>query len=159
VTVAPAAAAPRALRAARLAFAALALLVAASVVTLFHDQAVKGQPPLVRRQGGVTHFAPGLGGCGHRGHPACEAHIHLEVTTVDVLDVSVQSARSGRVVAVIASHIHRKEYRLFRLEWDGRTAAGTLAAPGGYLVSVHFERRNQTVIVPGFELHLEGPHG
>ncbi len=159
MSVAPAAAAPRALRAARLAYGALALLVVASVATLFHDQAVKGQPPLVRRQGGVARFAPGAAGCGRRGHLPCEAHFHLEVTTVDVLDVSVQSATSGRIVAVIGRHLHRKEYRLFALEWDGRTTAGTLAAPGGYLVSIHFERRRQTVIVPGFELHLEGPRG
>ncbi len=140
-------------RAALLAFAALALLVAASVALLFYDQALKSQTPLVQRVGGRTHFRP-LGPPGDR-----EAHFHFEVTVVDVLDITVLSASSGRAVKVIGRHLHRREYRRFRLAWNGRTAAGTLAPPGTYLVSVHFERRDQTVVVPGLELHLEGPPG
>jgi hypothetical protein len=136
-------------RAPTLARVVLALLVAAAVFALFYDQTLKREPPLVNRHGGHTRFQPD--GPGVR-----EAHFHLEVTVVDALDISVLSARTGRAVAVIARHRRPREYRLFKLEWDGRTAAGTLAPAGAYLVAVHFERGGETVVVPDLELHLEG---
>lgn len=136
-------------RAAPLARAALALLVAASVAAFFFDQALKGKPPLVNRHGGVTRFHPG-------GPAPRQAHFHLRLTVGDFVDIVVLNARTQRPVAVIAHHRRVREYRTFELVWDGTTTAGATAPPGRYLVEVRLERGGESVVVPDFELVVEG---
>jgi hypothetical protein len=147
VSRAPAAARPRAPRAATLARAALAVLVAASVA-----QALKREAPLLKRPRGYTaRFQPA--GDGHPFDRA--AHFDVEATVGDVLDVSVLTL-SGRVVDVIAPRLVVHEYRSVLLSWAGTTSAGTPAPAGLYELRVRFERAGQTVIVPGFRLALKG---
>ena len=140
---------PRAVRAATLARVALVLLVAASVYALFRDQELKREAPLVNGHSATTRFDPS-------GPPPREAHFHLKLSVGDVVDVTVLAAGTDRAVDVIARDRRVREYRMFELIWDGRTSAGAPAAPGRYLVEVRLERAGRTVIVPGFELVLEG---
>jgi hypothetical protein len=152
VSRAPAAARPRAPRAAPLARAALAVLVAASVGAFFIAQALKREAPLLKRPRGYTaRFQPA--GDGHPFDRA--AHFDVEATVGDVLDVSVLTL-SGRVVDVIAPRLVVHEYRSVLLSWAGTTSAGTPAPAGLYELRVRFERAGQTVIVPGFRLALKG---
>jgi hypothetical protein len=140
---------PREVRAATLARVALALLVAASVYALFRDQELKREAPLVNGHSATTRFNPG-------GPPPRAAHFHLKLSVGDVVDVTVLAAGTDRPVAVIASNRRVREYRRFELIWNGRTAAGAQAPPGRYLVEIRLEHSGRTVIVPGFELVLEG---
>jgi len=143
---APAGARPRAPRAATLARAALAVLVAASVGAFFIAQALK------RPHSYTDSFQPS--GDGHPFDRA--AHFDVRATVGDSLDVSVLTL-SGRVIDVIATHLVVHEYRSVPLSWGGRTSAGTPAPAGLYELRVRFERAGQTVIVPGFRLALKGP--
>lgn len=128
-----------------LARAAFAALVAAGVAALFIAQALKREIPLVNEHSPSLAFpTPG----------ASDAHFHLKISLVDVVDVSVLSASSERLVKVIAVHRRVREYRQFELQWDGTTTAGTPAPPGEYVVQVHFEHAGRTAIVPNFELTL-----
>lgn len=147
---APAGARPRAVRAATLARAALAALVAASVAALFIAQALKREAPLINGHGGVTRFRPG-------GPGVTEAHFHLRLSVGDVVDVCVLNGRSQAVVNVVASHRRVREYKEFELIWNGTTTTGAPAPPGRYLVEVRLEHAGRTVIVPGFQLVVEGP--
>jgi hypothetical protein len=150
---APAGARPRAPRAATLARAALAVLVAASVGAFFIAQALKREAPLLKRPHSYTDsFQPS--GDGHPFDRA--AHFDVRATVGDSLDVSVLTL-SGRVIDVIATHLVVHEYRSVPLSWGGRTSAGTPAPAGLYELRVRFERAGQTVIVPGFRLALKGP--
>jgi hypothetical protein len=153
VSRAPAAAPPRAPRAATLARAALAVLVAASVGAFFIAQELKREAPLLKRPGSYTDpFQPA--GDGHPFDRA--AHFDVRTTVGDSLDVAVLTL-SGRVVDVIATHLAVHEWRSVLLSWDGTTGAGTPAPAGLYELSVRLERAGQTVIVPGFRLALKGP--
>jgi hypothetical protein len=140
---------PRAVRAATLARVALVLLVAASVYALFRDQELKREAPLVNGHSATTRFHPS-------GPPPRAAHFHLKLSVGDLVDVTVLAAGTDRAVDVIARNRRVREYRRFELIWDGRTSAGAPSAPGRYLVEVRLEHAGRTVIVPGFELVLEG---
>jgi len=128
-----------------LARAAFALLVAAGVAALFIAQALKREIPLVNWHSRPLAFP----GPGHR-----DAHFDLRTSLGDVVDVAILSASGERLVKVIAVRKRVREYRKFRLDWNGTTTAGTPAPPGEYVVQVRFEHAGRTVIVPNFELTL-----
>lgn len=146
---ATAAARQRAPRAATLARAVLALLLAASVGALFYAQALKREDPLVIGHGGRTTFRPGGPGARH-------AHFHLRLSVGGAVDVEVVPRASDRQVATLARDRRVREYRKFELIWDGTTSDGTPAPPGRYQVEVRIEASGRTVIVPGLQLVLEG---
>lgn len=143
----------RAAGAATLACVVLAVLVAASVGAFFYAQALKREDPLVKRPRAYTDtFQPS----GNQRRFDRDAHFDLRTSVGDVLEISVLTL-SGRPVDVIETALRVREYVSVLLHWDGRTSAGTAAAPGLYELAVRFQHAGQTVIVPGFRLRLEGP--
>jgi hypothetical protein len=128
-----------------LARAAFAVLVVASVAALFIAQELKREIPLIKGHSRPIAF-PGPG--------YQFAHFHLEASLGGFIDVTILSASSDRPVKVIASHLRIYEYRRFSLEWTGTTSSGAPAAPGVYVVEVHFESPARTVTVPDFQLTL-----
>jgi hypothetical protein len=140
---------PRAVRAATLARAVLVLLVAAAVYALFRDQELKREAPLVNGHSATTRFHP-------QGPPPRAAHFHLRLSVGDVVDVTILAAATDRAVDLIARNRRVREYRKFELIWNGSTAAGTPAPSGRYVVEVRLEHAGRTVVVPGFQLVLEG---
>ena len=146
---APAGARPRAPRAPTLARVVLALLVAATAAALFIAQALKREAPFINGSGGFTSFRPG-------GPGVTEAHFHLKLSVGDVVDVAVLNAHSDRLGKVIAHDRSVREYKKFKLVWGGTTASGATPPAGRYLVQVRLEHAGRTVIVPDFQLVVEG---
>jgi hypothetical protein len=140
-------------RAATLARVSLVVLAAATFFAIFYSQELKREDPLLLRPyAGVLRFEPAGGGLAKSGVVE-EAHFHVRASVGDLLEVAIVSRRTGRTVAVITVPV--REYVSVALAWDGRTAAGAVAAPGLYLLRVHFHRAGRTVQAP-LTLHLLG---
>jgi hypothetical protein len=141
----------RAVALSRIAFAAL---VAASIGALFYAQAQKRKTLLLEPRPATVVFAPSGTGVPHDR----QAHFHLRLTLGRGAVVTVLTT-ADRPVKVVARLPGLHEWDKKALHWDGRTASGTLAAPGYYLVEIHLIHYGQTFIAPGFRLHLLGGSG
>ena len=141
------------MRAATLARISLAALVVATFLAILYAQERKREPALLDepRGFGVVAFKPvgPLTGKVNR-----RAHFNVRATVDDTLAVSIIDERTGRTVVVLIRRVHAGRH--LPLSWNGRTPGGTLAPPGRYRLSVHFQRRDQTV-QPALQLRLEGP--
>jgi hypothetical protein len=143
-------------RAATPARISLVALVIATFLAIFYAQEVKREAKLLNEpfSSHVVSFQPV--GPITRPHVTREAHFHVRATVDDTLAVAIVDERSGRTERVLVTRVHA--YKHVDLTWNGRTATGTLAPPGRYRLSVHFERRDQTV-TPTEQLALLGPSG
>ena len=135
----------RGLGAVWLARSVFALLVAGAVAALFIAQALKREVPLINGHSHPMAFP----GRGHR-----FAHFKLRATLGGHVDVDVLTASGETEVARIATHRRIREYQSFALSWDGHTTSGAPAAPGLYVVRVHFDDYGRSVVVPKFVLTL-----
>jgi len=142
-------------RAGPLARITFALLVIATFLAIFYAQVRKHESPLLKRAWpAVVRFRP-VGGSGAQPRLSREAHFKLRTSVGDTLDVSIVSGRSSLTVrALDPVRMHAYQHR--SLTWDGRTAAGRLAAPGTYTLRIRFTRAGHTV-TPPLRLVLEGP--
>jgi hypothetical protein len=139
--------------AASLARASLVVLVIATVLAVFYAQELKHQDPLLQEpRGGTIGFQPT--GPLTNAHITRFAHFDVRATVQDTLRVSIISERTHATAFVIVVSVPKYQHRA--VSWDGRTAAGTLAPTGLYLLRVLFEHHGQTV-QPALLLHLEAP--
>jgi hypothetical protein len=131
-----------------LGLAALATLCAILVI-----QRVKDAPALVRRVTVTPLFSPN--GDGYR--DVVKIRFVLGRPD-DVTAVVVDGA--GRTVRRLAVGRRAPAGRRVRLQWDGRTARGTVAAPGTYRVRLTLRRRGRTLDLRA-PARLSGrpPHG
>lgn len=129
---------------------AVALLAIATVVGLLVAQHLKDDPALI--QANAVVWSPSSGYFDPR-HEV--ARVSFVTPYHDRLTVSVVSARSGKVVAVLARNYRKHGYRSYFPPWNGRTSSGALAPPGNYAVSVRFAGLDRTTRVPSASFHIQ----
>lgn len=134
------------MRAATVARLSFALLAIATFLAIFYAQELKGRSALLLRpnRSFVQAFQP----AGPLRTPAThrEAHLRVQASVTDTLEVGIVSVRTGVVAAVLVVPVHA--YRSAYPVWNGTTAPGRLAAPGDYRLRIHFEHRGSTVLAP-----------
>ncbi len=142
------------MRAATLARVSLVALALATFLAIFRAEELKREAPalLLRPVPGVLRFEPGGGGAQRSGLRR-EAHFRVPAPVAAVLAGAGGSAAPGRRVFVFRVPVH--EYAIKHLAWNGTTSAGVPAAPGYYLLRIHFERRDET-LQAGLTLALVG---
>jgi hypothetical protein len=126
---------------------ALALLVLATFAALLLAQHLKDEAPLVGSAAWkpVGVFDPRSG----------DATLSFRTPYADRITVSIVSAQTGKVVAVLAHNLPEHGYTRQTFPWDGRTASGAAAPSGYYEVAVHFARLNRTPLVPSLRVDLK----
>jgi hypothetical protein len=120
----------------------VALLAIATVIGLLVAQHLKDDPALI--QANAVVWSPSSGYFDPR-HEVAE--VSFVTPYANRLTVSVVSARSGKVVAVLARNYRTHGYRS-DFFWHGETSSGTPAPPGDYAVSVRFAGLDRTTRVP-----------
>ena len=137
-------------RAGRIVLAALAI---ATLGAGFVVQRVKDAPGVLRGVRVTPVFSPN--GDGYRD----VARIRFRLGRPDVVSVTIVDAR-GAAVRHLVTDRHVPADRRVRLRWNGRTDAGTRAAPGTYRVRVTLRRRGRTVdLRRATRLSARPPHG
>jgi hypothetical protein len=136
--------------AAPLARIAFALLVLASVAALVVAQKLKHDPPLINAN---AIWTPNSGAFDPQ---RTAASFSFQTSYNDKVTVSIVSTHSAKTVAVLARNyaVHRYR-RTTQFSWSGRTAAGSLAPAGTYVVVVHFARLDRTPTIPQVRFDLK----
>lgn len=130
---------------ARIVFGLLAL---AAVAALLIAQQLKGHQALV----GSGDWRP----IGAFDPSTQTAWVSFTTAYSDRLTISVVSARTGTVVAKLATNYPlRADHRSKTFLWNGRTKSGSFAPNGDYDVTVHFQRLDRTPGIPGVEFELK----
>ncbi len=128
----------------------LALLVLATLGGLAIAQQLKHEEPLVRA-GAIWRptlsFDP----------RSRAASLTFETSYQDDVTVSIVSARTGKVVAILEPRDEpvRGWHRTRPFYWYGRTSSGALAPTGSYTAEVHFRRLERTAPIPSLVLHVK----
>lgn len=123
--------------AARVVFA---LLACATVGAFFLAQRIKRSPSV------LVHFFV-ASPCSPRGGPAPPCGVNFRLSKTDEITVRVMTA-SDDPIRTLAAARSLQRYRRLELTWDGRTAAGTHAAPGAYHYRINLVRGGRSIVLP-----------
>lgn len=126
-------------RLARIAFASLALATLGALAIAEH----------LKSQKALTDSAVWRPSTGTFDPKTARASVSLECYYRDHISVSIVSAKTGQVVALIARDYPVEPYRHTEaFPWTGRNMRGSLVPAGTYVVQVHFDRLDRTTQVP-----------